>query len=249
MGAGLDVWLVPALVVCTGFLVLGITGFGSALVVVPLLSWRWPLQEVVPVVIALDVVASVVHGGLNLSRIQWTEVRRLVPGMVAGVALGWLLARWSDSRLPLLILGLYVIGVGIHALRPAGARPQPPVAPLWAHPVGMVVGAIEVMFGTAGPPVVAWLTRRLQDPAALRASTPMVLLLASLVALGSMAADGRLFGSAWTQRLAVLLPFAVGGVLLGHAVAGQLPADRLRQAICVLLMVSGLALVARAGVF
>lgn len=244
-----SVWLVPALFVSAGFLVLGITGFGSALVIVPLLSWRWPLHEVVPVAIALDVVASVVHGGLNLARIQWAEVFRLVPGMVVGVGLGWFLAQWSESTLPLFVLGLYVVAVGAHALRPGGGEPRPPAAPGWAHPAGLAVGAIEVMFGTAGPPVVAWLARRLHDPAALRASTPVVLVLASAVALGSMAMDGRLFGTVWTHRMAVLLPFAVGGVLVGHALAGRLPADRLRQAICALLIVSGLALATRAVAF
>ena len=33
----------PAFVVLLGYVVLGITGFGSALVIVPLLAWRWPL--------------------------------------------------------------------------------------------------------------------------------------------------------------------------------------------------------------
>ena len=38
--------LYPAAVVLLGYVVLGITGFGSALVIVPLLAWRWPLTEV-----------------------------------------------------------------------------------------------------------------------------------------------------------------------------------------------------------
>jgi uncharacterized protein len=34
-------WLGPVLTVFAGYLVLGITGFGSALIVVPLLAWHW----------------------------------------------------------------------------------------------------------------------------------------------------------------------------------------------------------------
>ena len=36
----------PALVVALAYLVLGLTGFASSLIAVPLLAWRWPLAEV-----------------------------------------------------------------------------------------------------------------------------------------------------------------------------------------------------------
>ncbi len=35
-------WLGPMGVVLLGYTVLGLTGFGSALVIVPLLAWHWP---------------------------------------------------------------------------------------------------------------------------------------------------------------------------------------------------------------
>ena len=38
----------PALVVTLGYVALGLTGFASALISVPLLAWRWPLVDVVP---------------------------------------------------------------------------------------------------------------------------------------------------------------------------------------------------------
>ena len=63
-------WLYPAGVIFTGYLVLGITGFGSALVTVPLLAWIWPLPEVVALAILLDVPASLLHGGLNFRQVR-----------------------------------------------------------------------------------------------------------------------------------------------------------------------------------
>ena len=49
----------PALVVLLGYWVFGLTGFGSALVIIPLLSWQWPLSVIVPTVLLLDVPASI----------------------------------------------------------------------------------------------------------------------------------------------------------------------------------------------
>ena len=54
----------PVAVIALGFFVLGVTGFGSALVIVPLLSWQWPLAQVVPLVLLLDFGACLLLGGL-----------------------------------------------------------------------------------------------------------------------------------------------------------------------------------------
>ena len=83
-------WLSVA-VVLLGYTVLGLTGFGSALVIVPLLAWQWPLPEVVALVLVLDLPASLMHSGLNWRLVQWGELRRLLPGMAAGTLAGlWL---------------------------------------------------------------------------------------------------------------------------------------------------------------
>ena len=52
-------------VVFVGYFVLGIAGFGSALIIVPLLAWDWPLAMVVPLVLLIDVPAAILHTGLN----------------------------------------------------------------------------------------------------------------------------------------------------------------------------------------
>ena len=102
--------LYPAAVVLAAYVVLGITGFGSALVIVPLLAWHWPLPEVVALTLLLDVPASLLHGGLNLRQVNRTELRRLLPGLVAGVLLGNHLARCvSPSALRRVICGLLVV--------------------------------------------------------------------------------------------------------------------------------------------
>ncbi len=46
--------LYPALVVALAYVVLGLTGFASSLIAVPLLAWRWPLAELVPLALVMD---------------------------------------------------------------------------------------------------------------------------------------------------------------------------------------------------
>ncbi|NCT95998.1 MAG: sulfite exporter TauE/SafE family protein [Comamonadaceae bacterium] len=235
----------PAAVVLLGYVVLGITGFGSALIVVPLLAWRWPLPEVVALTLLMDVPASLLHSGLNLRQVDFGELRRLLPGMAAGTLAGLWLSGVLDARWPLLALGLYVATVGINALRPRLAAPRPLAAP-WAHGMGFGIGLVEMLFGTAGPLAVAWLSRRLRDVHALRASTPVIIVAGAATVLLGMAWVGRLSSGALWWRWAGLIGLALLGVLMGNRLARHVPAPRLRQLICGLLVISGLMLVRHA---
>lgn len=235
-------WALPC--VLGGYVVLGLTGFGSALVIVPLLAWQWPLAEVVALVLMLDLPASLMHSGLNWRRVQWPELRKLLPGMVLGTLMGLWLTHHLSSRWPLLALGVYVALVGLRALR--AGQTQPPVHERWGVVYGTGIGVVEMLFGTAGPVVVAWLTRRLPDPHLLRATIPMVMAVAVLTVLTGMAWDGRLSQASLWQRWALLIVPALAGVWLGHHLAHRVPVARLRQIICGLLVLSGSVLAVKA---
>lgn len=241
-----------ALAVLLGYVTLGLAGFGSALVIVPLLGWHWPLALVVPLVLMIDVPASLLHAGLNLRQVAWREIPLLVPAMMAGSLLGAALLAWATSAWPLPVLGLYVAAVGLRGLRglrplrhEPPARPFAPAAPGWAWPAGLGIGAVEGMFGVAGPVVVAWLSRRLNDPLALRATVPPTIVIVAALAIGSAALAGQLRHALVWAAWAALLPIGLAGVALGHRIAGRLPAPLVGRVVFTLLTASGLAMVGR----
>ena len=213
--SGMQEWIYPLGVALLGYTVLGLTGFGSALVIVPLLAWQWPLPEVVALTLLLDVPASALHSGLNWRRVQWPELLRLLPGLVLGTAIGAWLSQRMPERWPLLLLGTYVALVGLNALR----RP--------------------VMSRVPAALVVAWLSRRVPDVQQMRASTPMIITVAASTVLVGMAVEGRLSSPMLWSRWSVLIVMALMGVALGHRLASRVPVARLRQIICSLLVVSG----------
>lgn len=245
--AELQFWLYPALVALAGYLVLGLTGFGSALVIVPLLAWRWPLAEVVALIILMDVPMSMLHGGLNLRQVRWAELWRLLPGLALGTVAGFAVAPWLSAKWSLLALGLYVAWVGLSALRgPQAMAQRRPTDARWAHVYGFVIGVIESSFGTAGPPLVAWLQRRLDDVHELRATIPVVMMVAASGVLLGMALAGRLSGPQIWQRWAVLVGVAALGVWAGNRLARHLSVALVRRLICALLVLSGLVLAGKA---
>jgi uncharacterized protein len=235
-------WLYPAAVLFTGYLVLGITGFGSALVTVPLLAWIWPLPEVVMLAIMLDVPASILHGGLNFRAVRWKAVAAMLPGMAVGSLAGlWLLGE-LDKRWPLFILGLYIAGVGLQALRQKATPPQATRSGLQYQVGSGLVGVVEVMFATAGPVVLALLQGRLQEVAHIRATVPVVMVVAGSLAIAVLAGSSQVDHAATLQRWLVGLPIAALGVILGNRLAHRIPPMLMRRTIAALLLVSGLML-------
>lgn len=231
----------PALVLSVGYLVLGVTGFGSALIVVPLLAYRWPLAEVVAMAILLDIPASMLHGGLNMKQVQWAELRRLLPGMAIGTIAGlWLLGQ-LDKRWPLFALGCYVAFVGARALLPRSQAAATP-APAWGHPVGALVGLIQVMFATAGPVVLTWLQRRLGSAAPVRATVPVIMVFAGSIAVTVLWTSGQVDAEVVVSRWLYGLPIALGGVFLGNRCAARLSPLLMKRLLAALLTVSGLSL-------
>lgn len=236
----LQEWLYPMAVILLGYVVLGITGFGSSLVMVPLLVRQWPLAETVALAILLDIPASLLHGGLNLRQVRWPELSRLLPGMALGSALGLWLLGGLDKRWLMLALGAYVVLVAVRGLRP---RPQfQPAHAHWAHLAGTLVGLIEVLFATAGPLVVAWLQRRMDEVQALRATVPVVMALAGSVALAVLLSSGVMDSATLLPRWLLGLPLSLFGVVLGNRLAARIPATVMKRLMAALLCVSGLSL-------
>lgn len=239
-------WAYPVLTVLLGYLVLGITGFGSALIIVPLLAWQWPLPEAVALTLLLDVPAAACLGGLNFKQVNFAEVRRLLPGLVLGMALGLGLVTLLPQQWPLLLLGAYVAATGLRALRPPAGAPTP-APPAWAHLAGVIAGVVQMMFGAAGPLVLAWLQRRVSDVRTLRATTPVVMVFAACAVLVLMGLSGRLSSAALWHRWQVLIGVALVAVTLGHRLSRHVPAAALKRSICVLLVANGAMLVWRAS--
>lgn len=234
-------WIYPASVLLTAYMVMGITGFGSALVAVPLLAWIWPLPEVVVLAILLDVPASALHGGLNYRQVRWPAIAAMLPGMAVGTFIGlWLLGQ-LDKRWPLFILGVYIVIVGVRALRQA-APPSAAKSRLGYQIGSSLIGIIEVMFATAGPVVLALLHGRLREIAQIRATVPVVMVVAGTIAIAVLYGSGQIDRTNSLERWLVAMPIAALGVLLGNRAARHIPPAVMRRTISILLIASGLSL-------
>lgn len=232
-------------VIFIGYFVLGITGFGSALIIIPLLAWQWPLTLIVPLVLMTDIPTSLFHTGLNFRQVAWRELPRLLPSVMAGAIAGIVLINVTSGHWLLGVLGLYVTWIGLRGFRRSEVMIQATGA-VHQNAAGFLMGMVETMFGTAGPIVMMWLTRRLPNPHELRATMPTTIVLLSSMAIASAAMAGNLNQAGLWRWVAVLMPFAFFGVWCGHQVATRVNPKALTPIIYSLLTVSGVVLTVRA---
>jgi uncharacterized membrane protein YfcA len=100
------------LVLCilmSAYFIRGITGFGSALISVPLLALSQPLTFAVPLVLALDFTASLVLGGTNRKKAVWGEIKVLLPFGMVGACIGAYALLTLPTTPVLLTLGAFTM--------------------------------------------------------------------------------------------------------------------------------------------
>lgn len=234
---------VPFIIVAA-YVVFGATGFGSSLVSVPALAHFFPLTFAVPLVTALDVVAVANAGGRQWRQADFAEFRRILPAMLAGIAVGATLLVNLPRGPALLMLGAFVGIYGAHLL--AGQRGWKVLHPGWAWPLGFAGGVFRVLFGTGGPIFMIFLAARIHDKSRLRATSSILVTVSVTIRAAVFVATGLLAHAQILVLAGLLVPAMLAGYFLGNRVHHALSRRRVIHLIAVLLVANGVLLVARA---
>ena len=236
--------LSTAAIIAAAYSVFGLTGFGAAMVAVPLLVQVMPLQFAVPLIMLLDLVSTTLVGMKNRALVCRKEVARLAPFMLLGVFLGATALAKLDPKWALIGLGVFVIAMALRGL----LSPPPShlaLAAGWVVPAGVVGGVFSALFGTGGPIYTMYLSRRLPDIDAFRATISAVIFLSALARLVAFGTAGLLQqeGLLWTALWA--LPFSLGGVALGGYLRRRVPAAAVKRLLLVFLTAGGFGVIVR----
>jgi len=222
-----------AVVVFISQFVKGVTGFGSALVAVPILAWLYGPVEA----IALQTLCDLLAGGLLL-RSTLSLLRPLlltiafvplVAGQWVGTDLLVLVPPEYAARAMAVVVGLFAIDLLIKPVRQGRGEledlPEKPAAALaWGAVAGGLGGLAHGMIGAPGPPIVIY-ARALFSDRFFRSFAIQIFLLAgfSLIATLALKQPDSLFAAS------VRLPWVVPGLVAGSA-AGAWLAPRVPRA-------------------
>lgn len=144
-------------------LVRGLSGFGSALVAVPVLSIFFGPAVAVPVVTIIDSVLTVPLLPAAFRRCRWREVLPLALGATALVPLGTQLLIVVEGDLLRRATALVILAAV--AAMAFGWRYRGAIRPLLSLGVGALSGAMAGAIGISGPPVILfWLGGQADAP-------------------------------------------------------------------------------------
>jgi len=234
----LEVAVCYALILLLAYWVRGMTGFGSGLVAVPLLTLMWPVTVVVPVVVALDYLGSASQGVKNVKRVAWREQLWLIPFMVVGVLVGLWALREMGTTLLARLLGGFVVLYAIYQMLPLPDLRGSHAAATYC---GFLGGLVGTLFGTGGPFYVIYLNLRGLERLTFRATFAMNFLIDGGGRLMAFAIAG-LFGGQTLGYLLAAVPIAGAGLYVGGRLQAGLSPRAFQIVIRLLLLVSGVAL-------
>ena len=231
------------LVLCilmSAYFIRGITGFGSALISVPLLALSQPLQFAIPLVLALDFTASVVLGSTSNEKANWSEIKILLPAGMVGACIGAFALLNLPTKPVLVALGVFVIVVGFRNV--FGLQPEGRLSRLWAIPAGLVGGSAGALFGAGSPPYIIYLTRRLHDKSEVRATFSWLIAIDGGFRLALFLFAGLLLEPRLQLAYVLgLVPMAIG-LYVGNKVHADMTREGMLRVVGTLLMLSGLML-------
>jgi uncharacterized membrane protein YfcA len=238
---GYGLFALAAVTVSVGYFVFAITAFGAALLTVPMLSHFLPMPFVLPLAVLLDVGASLVVGIRFRTDADRRELRWMVPASLIGAILGVTLLVSLPRDAAMGALGFFTLAYGLYNLAGTTFRP---ISSAWAPIAGLTGGAMGTLFGIGAPPYAIYLSRRLTDKAAMRATLSTMVLFSTGIRLIVFALAGLVLADRLIA-FALLFPFALAGLWVGQRVHVVLSREKVLVAISVLLIAYGISLLLR----
>jgi len=227
-----------------GALVFGLTGFGAALVTIPLATHFVPLQFALALYALADLSNALRIGFENPKlavRAEWT---RLVPMILLGTALGVTLLVNLPRAAGMFALGAFVVSYALYSLFRHESTQV--IAAGWAWLAGLAGGITSTLFGAGGPPYAIYLSQRGLAKEQFRATMGFATLTSISLRVVAFLLTGLLLEpKVWLVAVAVI-PASLLGIYVAQRMFLRISREQLLRAVAVVLLATGGTLVARA---
>jgi uncharacterized membrane protein YfcA len=241
-----SIWMLllafPAVTIA--YAIFAMAGFGAVFITAPALAQVMPVATIVPVLALVDCAAATFNGVKLGKKVAFNELKFLIPLMVVGSFVGANALLVIPGRPMMAALGIFVLCYATWSL--IVPPPTGEIGRRWVVPFGAFGGLFSGMFGSGGFIYAMYLTRRLDDKDAIRATQSALLIFSTLTR-----AIIFFFAGVYSDRHTLVLalacvPAMILGTWIGHRVTLAMSRQQFLRAIYFLLLVSGSALVLRA---
>ncbi len=210
-------FLVALIFLLAGF-TQGVSGFGSALVAMPLLTLFIDVKTAVPLCMLNGLLITSFLSWQLRRHIDWRKIRPLFFGCLPGIYMGVTFLKRTNDSVIKVMLGVMLIAYVIYRL---SCCPRPrKIHAAWSYLAGFATGAIGGAFSAGGPPTIIYTTLTGWSKDEIKATLSGFFLVTGLVIAAAHASSGlttvavlRLFGA---SSAAVLVGVCAGSVCYGR---------------------------------
>ena len=220
----------------------GFTGFGSALIMLPLLTLLAGVKTVVPLVILLGGCVNVILFFQVRRHVQWKRIHVLLMACVPGIFCGVYILKMMSTGFLELVIGLLLVVFPAWAM--SRSAPVRGVPSWWALPAGFLSGVLGGSISTGGPPVIIFTALQPWGKLPIK-STLVGFFLVTSAATVTVQAAGGLMTREVVALFAAGLPALVAGVLGGAHLFGKVDSSSYRKVLNILLMLLGVVMVVK----
>lgn len=233
-------FILLAIIVFLAALMQTLSGFGFALVVMPLLTLVLGLSTAVPLVSLIALTLYAVNLLRYRQSLNLVELKRLALAAALGVPVGlWMVASVPETAVKFL-LGFFLIIYALYSFfNPTLAFAVPTG---WGYGVGFVSGCLGGAYNVPGPPVIVYGSLRQWPRDEFRAGLQALFLLQGLLVVFGHGLMGHLTTAVLTLYL-VALPVLFLGIFIASRLDARINKAQFRKLVTGLIFVLGVSLI------
>ena len=240
---GAQAALALAPIAFAGGLIQGLTGFGSALVTIPLATFFVPLPFALAVFAIVDFANGLRLGLENPRNALLEDIACMVPLMIVGIVTGTTLLVNLPRNASLVALGIFVLGYALYSLSRRGGAAT--VSRNWAFVAGFCGGLSGTLFGAGGPPYAIYLSHRPLSKEQFRATMTLTTIFSIGLRLIAFAVTGLLTRDGVWITAAAAIPAGLVAIYFASRIFRVISREAVMRAVGILLLASGASLIAR----
>jgi len=228
------------LIVFLSSLIQGITGFGSALIAMPLFSFLFEIKTVTPLVALMTISVNLF---LFIKLKQHYRHQRLIPlliGAIPGILTGIFFLKYAPEYLLRVVMSIVLASYSLYALKKPSIKVSFP--PNFSVVVGFCSGNLGGAFNMNGPPVLLWAAIEKWNKNEFRSILQAYFGISGLIVITFHALTG-LTTTIVLKYFLLAIPFTFLGILIGNYLAEKIPQIRFQQMVCGLLILLAILLV------
>ena len=205
----------------------------------------YPLKTVVPMMVIVDICASLYVGKKSSQDAKLKELTWLFPFSLIGMILGIVLLVKAPSEPLLIALGCFALINGVRVLWQRNSEMGNPINKWWAAPFGFFGGVFTALFATGGAIYASYLGLRITEPKAVRATMAFGIFILTLLRLTLMLVTGLILSWSVLGLAICVMPATFLGIWAGTHVHTKLNNMAMRVAYGAILLFSGTTLLMR----